>query len=135
HFLGGIKAYAQETRGAAAVEFALWLTMLAIPIFTVIDVSFYVQEKMQVQNAAQAAAQLAWSTCGASSTQSPATTNCVASGATLNSAITAGAHSTSLGSSVTVANGADSYYCLNASNNLTLVGTAGVIGSSGTNTA
>jgi Flp pilus assembly protein TadG len=127
-----LRRFARDARGAAGVEFSLWLLALAVPIFSVFDLSFYVQQRMQVQNAAQASAQFAWASCSSSTTWRSAIGNC---GNTLTDAITKGAHSTTLGSSVTVLDGADSYYCLDSSGTLTLVGTAGTIAATGSSTA
>jgi Flp pilus assembly protein TadG len=45
-----------DDRGSALVEFALFLTFL-VPVFTgVVDYSFFIQKRMQIQNAAAAAA-------------------------------------------------------------------------------
>src|SRR5579862_4141703 len=86
-------AYRRDTRGAAAVEMALWTLFLTVPLMNVTDLSFYAYRKMQVENAAQQAAQAAWATCSTSALQ-PAINNC----ANFSSAVTAGLHSTSLGS-------------------------------------
>ena len=114
-----LRRYCFEQRGAAAAEFALVLTLLAVPILNVVDLSLYAWNRMQVDNAAQVAAQAAWKTC-VPPTFLPATSNC--SG--LSAAVTTAAQSTSLGSGVTVTSTTENYYCVNTSTNvLVTVGT------------
>jgi hypothetical protein len=75
---------------------------------------------MEVENAAQVGAQAAWKTCYDSSSMLPATQNC----AGLNTAITTAIQSTSLGTSVSVADSypTEGYYCVTSSNTLQSVG-------------
>src|SRR5689334_4818626 len=87
--------YWADRSGAAAAEFALVLTLLAIPVLNVVDLALYAWDKMQLDNAAQMAARAAWVTCD-SGTKLPALTNCT----NLATAAAAAAHSSSLGSSV-----------------------------------
>jgi Flp pilus assembly protein TadG len=107
-----------ETRATAAIEFAGTAALLSVGLLNAVDVGYYMYRRMEVENAAQVAAQAAWKTC----TQSmlPATQNC--SG--LNTAITAAMHSTSLGTAVVLASGypAEGYYCVSGSNALQSVG-------------
>jgi hypothetical protein len=121
-------AYRRDTRGAAAVELALLLTFLTIPLLNIIDLAFYVYWRMQTENAAQAGAQTAWATCS-SPPQWPATNTNLCPG--LSAAVTSAIASTSLGAGVTQAAGspAEGYYCATTSGALTLVGTAGTVGS------
>ena len=94
---------------------------LVVGVLNATDLGYYMYQRMEVENAAQAGAQAAWKTCYDQSTMLPATTNC--SG--LNAAITTAIHSTSLGAAVTLASGypAEGYYCVNSSNVLQSVGT------------
>lgn len=110
--------------GAAAVEFALWTTMLIVPILSAADFSLYVFQKMQLESAGQYAAQNAWHNCDIA--KLPAVTACPS----LVSNMTTAAQQTSLGSNVTIPSGGvtEGYYCVNASNALVLVGTAGAPG-------
>jgi len=126
--LGVLRAFSRETRGAAAAEFAIWFVALIFPIMNVVDVSFYVYQKMEVQNAAQAAAQNAWAICK-DATMWPATQKCGTSpqGSTLNAAILAGAHSTGLGVNVKVQPGLEGYYCTDAAGSPVLVGSSAPI--------
>ena len=55
-----------DTRGAAAVEFVLWLGILIVPILSAVDVSFYAYQRMQLEIAARAGAQAAWKACDTS---------------------------------------------------------------------
>lgn len=113
-----LRRYRSEQRGAAAVEFALVLSLLIVPILNVVDFAMYGWDRMQVDNAAQIASQAAWATC-IPPTYLPAQTNC--SG--MSSAVTTAAQSTSLGTGVTVTSTTENYYCLNNSNVLVTVGT------------
>ena len=113
------RRYQRDTSGAAAAEFALWVTVLTVPVYNVVDISFYTYQHMQVENAAQVAAQAVWQLCNTSA-KLPATRNC----ANLTSALTSAAQSTSLGTGVTLPTGSptEGYYCVNGSNALVLVG-------------
>jgi len=118
---GGLwSRYRSEERGAAAVEFALMLTLLIVPLLNVADFAFYAWDRMQLDNAAQAAAQAAWAECDPS--KLPATSNCPNIGAKVSAA----AQLTSLGSAVTVASGTsappEGYYCITTSGTLVLAG-------------
>lgn len=111
------RAYRRDLRGAAAAELALILPLLTIPTLNVIDLASYFYDKMELDNAAQAAAQSAWAACAGSSTTLPATVNC--SG--LSSAANAAAQSTGLGTAVTVTSKTENFYCLDNSSPSQLV--------------
>ena len=100
-----------DQRGVAAVEFGLFAIFLALALANVTDVSIYIYQRMQAENATQVAVQAAWKTCDPS--QLPATTNC----AGLTTAIQNAIQSTSLGTRVTLVAGspAEGYYCVNSS--------------------
>jgi Flp pilus assembly protein TadG len=102
-----------DRRGVAAIEFGFFAVFLSIALANVTDVSIYIYQRMQVENATEIAAQAALKTCA---TQLPATVNC--SG--LNTAMQNALQSTSLGTSVSFASGSPSegYYCVNSSNAL-----------------
>ena len=107
--------YGRDTRGSAAMEFAIWLAALTAPTLGAVDVGFYGFQTLQVHNAAQMAAQAAWATCSTSA-QQPATAVCnAAGGAALNAAIQTGEQSTPLGSGVTMASGSEKFWCVNSS--------------------
>lgn len=80
--------------GAAGVEFALWLSVLLIPMLNVVDIGVYIHRRMQVEEAAQVAAQMIWETCDTRA-KLPATD--AARCPLLPDRIIAAAHSTPLG--------------------------------------
>jgi Flp pilus assembly protein TadG len=113
--------FREDARGAAAVEFALVALFLVGGLINVAEVGRYEYQLLQVENAAEAGAQTAWSFCNNPATMVPATTNC----SSLNAALTTAIQSTNLGAAVTLASGypAEGYYCINTSTNaLQLVG-------------
>jgi Flp pilus assembly protein TadG len=98
----------------AAIEFGLFAGFLSYAMLNAADISIYLYQRMQVENATEMAAQAAWKNCPIS--QLPAILNC--SG--LNTAVTTALQSTSLGSNVSLQSGSPSegYYCVNSSNAL-----------------
>jgi Flp pilus assembly protein TadG len=60
-----------DRRGVAATEFGFFAIFLSAALANVTDVSIYIYQRMQVENAAEIAAQAALKTC---STKLPATT-------------------------------------------------------------
>lgn len=116
-FGGGLKALGRDRQGTAAIEFAIFASILSVATLNVADVSIYIYQRMQVENATEMGAQAAWKTCDM--THLPATTNC--SG--LSAAVTKSVQSTSLGTRVTLQSGSPSegYYCVNSSNQLQFV--------------
>lgn len=80
----------------------------------VADVSIYIYQRMQAENATQAAAQAAWKACDLP--QLPATVNCSGLATAIQNAV----GSASLGTSVSLISGSPSegYYCVNSSNAL-----------------
>ncbi len=119
----------REARGAAAVEFALWLGILVVPFLNVVDVGFYCYQTMQVREAAQVAAQSAETLCGSATQKAfPASLNCTG----LSTLLTSAAQTTSLGTRVTVVTAStaavhttEGYYCANATGQLTAVSATG----------
>jgi len=103
-----------DRRGVAAVEFGLFAIFLSLALANVADVSIYIYQRMQAENATQAAVQAAWKACDVS--HLPATTNCPG----LTTAVQNAVKSTSLGTSVALVSGSPSegYYCVNSSNAL-----------------
>jgi Flp pilus assembly protein TadG len=106
-----------DQRGVAAVEFGFFAVFLSLALVNVADVSIYIFQRMQAENATQVAAQAAWKACDLPSL--PATTNCPG----LTTAITNALKSTSLGTRVALVSGspAEGYYCVNSSNALQYV--------------
>ncbi|HEV2363876.1 MAG TPA: TadE/TadG family type IV pilus assembly protein [Caulobacteraceae bacterium] len=101
-------AYACETAGAAAAEFALVLGVLVAPLLGLVDVGTYVFQAMQVHNAAQAAAQSARATCSAALVDWPVSSNCSAAATNM----VAAAQSTTLGTKVSIVTATEGYYCV-----------------------
>jgi Flp pilus assembly protein TadG len=117
---GRIKAISADQRGVAAIEFGIFAPLLFLALANVVDVTVYLYQRMQVQNATEVAAQAAWKTCDL--TVLPLTTDC----STLAASVTAVQNalgSTSLGTAVTLVSGSPSvgYYCVNSSNALQYV--------------
>jgi len=119
HAAQRLRSILSASVGAAAVEFALVSGILLTLLVNLIDFSFLIWAQMQVDYAAESGAQAAYNTCSGGTM--PATTHC----ATLNSAVTAAIHGTSLGTSVSLASGSPSetYYCVSGTT-LQSVGTA-----------
>ena len=116
--LGGrTRAIWTDQRGVAAVEFGFFAIMLSLALANVTDVSIYIYQRMQVENATEIAAQAAWKTCD--SPKLPATVNCPGLTTAMQNALT----STSLGARVSLIAGSPSegYYCVNSSNALQYV--------------
>jgi Flp pilus assembly protein TadG len=88
-----IREFARDTRGVAAIEFALGTLMLAVGLLNVADIGLYIYTRMEVDYASQMGAQAAWKTCNDQTTMLPATQNCTG----LNTAITTSIQSTTLG--------------------------------------
>ena len=117
---GRIKAMSTDLRGVAAIEFGIFVPLLFLALANVVDVTIYLYQRMQVQNATEVAAQAAWKTCDL--TVLPLTTDC----STLAASVTAVQNalgSTSLGTAVSLVSGSPSvgYYCVNSSNALQYV--------------
>ena len=115
-----IKAMSVDRRGVAAIEFGIFAPLLFLALANVVDVTIYLYQRMQVQNATEVAAQAAWKTCDL--TALPLTTDC----STLAASVTAVQNalgSTSLGTAVSLVSGSPSvgYYCVNSSNALQYV--------------
>jgi Flp pilus assembly protein TadG len=117
NFADRTQAIWADRRGVAAVEFGLFAIFLSLALANVADVSIYIYQRMQAENATQAGVQAAWKACDVS--HLPATTNCPG----LTTAVQNAVKSTSLGTSVALVSGSPSegYYCVNASNALQYV--------------
>ena len=100
-----------DERGASALEFAIFVGILAFGLLNTADISIYLYKRMQVENATEMAAQAAWKACDPSKGYLPATLSCPS----LMTAITQAAQSTALGNQVTIATGSptEGFYCLN----------------------
>lgn len=117
--LAKVTALRSDQRGASAIEFSFFAGLLSLGLLNMTDVSRYVYQRMEVENASQMGAQAAWKTCNPNNNQIPATTNCPG----LTTAITNAVQSTSLGTSVSLQSGspAEGYYCVNSSGALQYV--------------
>jgi Flp pilus assembly protein TadG len=107
--------------GTAAIEFGLFVGLLSFSLLNTVDVSVYLYQRMQVENATEMGAQAAFKNCDLSSL--PATTNC----AGLTAAVTGAVQSTTLGKKITLIPGspAEGYYCVSNTNTLQFVGSVG----------
>ena len=112
-----IREIRADERGVAAVEFSLYVIFLSLALVNVTDTSIYIYQRMQAENATQAAAEAAYKACNWS--QLPATVNCPG----LTNAINNAVQGTSLGTRVSLVSGSPSegYYCVNSSNALQYV--------------
>ena len=112
------KLFGKDSRGVAAVEFAIIASALGVVVLNVADVSAFLFDRLEVENATQMGAQAAYATCPLANL--PATVNCTG----LNTAITAAVQATSLGTAATLVSGypTEAYYCVNSSGVLTSVG-------------
>jgi Flp pilus assembly protein TadG len=112
--------FRSDARGAAAVEFGFVGLMFITGVLNAVELGRFAYQKMQVENAAYAGAQQAWTTCKDQTTMLPATQNCLG----LNAAVTAAIQATSLGTKVSLSSTgiSEGYYCVNASNALQSVG-------------
>jgi Flp pilus assembly protein TadG len=117
NFADRTQAIWADQRGVAAIEFGFFAIFLSLALANVADVSIYIYQRMQAENATQAGVQAAWKTCDLQ--QLPATTNCPG----LTNAVQNAIQSTSLGTRVALASGSPSegYYCVNSSNALQYV--------------
>jgi len=114
--------FMRDSHGAAAVELALWLVLLVVPLLSTVDLGYYAYQKMQVQIAGQAAVQAAWHACDVS--KLPATKNCP----NLSSIMTAAAQGTTLGTGVTISTTTpitEGYYCSDSNKALKVIGSTG----------
>ena len=115
-----LKTMSTDQRGVAAIEFGVFSVVLALALANVVDVTMYLYQRMQAENATEAAAQAAWKTCDL--TVLPMTTDCSTLAASAT-AVQNALGSTSLGARVSLVYGSPSvgYYCVNSSNGLQYV--------------
>jgi len=114
-----VTAIRSDQRGVSAIEFSFFAGLLSLGVLNTADVSIYIYQRMELENAAQMGAQAAWKTCDPTANQLPATTKCPG----LMTAVTKAVQSTSLGTKVSLQSGspAEGYYCVNGSNALQYV--------------
>jgi TadE-like protein len=111
------KAMWADQHGLAAIELGIFAPLLFLALVNVVDVTMYLHQRMQAENATQVAAQAAWKACDLP--KLPATVNCPG----LTTAIQNALQSTSLGTRVALVSGSPSegYYCINSSRALQYV--------------
>ena len=114
-----LAAIRSDERGVSAIEFSLFAGLLAFGLLNTADVGIYIYKRMELQNAAQTAAE--WVLTNCSPNNLPATTQCT----NLTSNVTNAMQGTSLGNKITLVSGypAEGYYCVNSSNTLQWVST------------
>ena len=102
------RLFRRDVRGLAAIEFAFIAGFLSLAILNVADISIFLFDRLEVNNATQMGAQAAWATCDLNHV--PATSKCPA----MNAAVTAAVQSTSLGTNVALQSGypAEGWYCV-----------------------
>ena len=117
---GKIRAMSADQRGVAAIEFGIFSVVLALALANVVDVTMYLYQRMQAENATEVAAQAAWKMCDL--TVLPPTTDCSTLAASVT-AVQSALASTSLGTRVALVSGSPTvgYYCVNSSNALQYV--------------
>ena len=112
-----LRAMRKDSRGLAAIEFALIAGFLCVAVLNVSDIAVFLFDKLQVNNATQMGVQAAWASCDLN--HLPVSSRCPA----MANAVTAAVQSTSLGTSITLQSGSPSegYYCVNSSGALQYV--------------
>src|SRR5712692_9767230 len=60
---GRFKAMSTDQSGVAAIEFGVFALLLFLALANVVDVTMYIYQRMQAENATQVAAQAAWKAC------------------------------------------------------------------------
>jgi len=118
-FADRAKAIWGDRRGVSAIEFALFASFLSLALANVADVSIYIYQRMQVENATQVAAQAAWKACDLPRLPATLNSNCPGLATAIQNALA----STSLGARVSLVSGSPSegYYCVNSLNALQYV--------------
>ena len=126
--IAGLLTWLRRCDGAAAVELAILLPLLTLPLLNIVDLGYYAYQSMQVGNAAVAGAEEARSFCNTQA-KVPATNTTSCPGFSTDETIAV--HSTSLGSGVALVSGypLEGYYCALTTGGLQLVGATGTIGS------
>ena len=122
-----IPTFRSDKRGTSAIELSFFLGLLAFGMLNVADISIYIYQRMEVENATQMGVQAAWSNCDPTQGQVPAmfpAGNCP----NLTTNITTAVTSTSLGANVQLQSGSPSegYYCVNSSGTLQYVSSVSI---------
>ena len=116
-----LAAIRSDERGVAAIEFAFFASLLCFGLLNTADIGIYIYKRMELENAAQTAAESVLQNCNSTKNNLPATTQCT----NLTTSITNALQATSLGNKITLVSGypAEGYYCVNSSNTLQWVST------------
>lgn len=111
HQVAAARRLGRDSRGLAAIEFALIAGFLSIAVLNIADVSTFLYDKMQVQYATEMGGQAVAANC--TYQQLPVVTNCT----NWSSYVTTAVQSTELGTSVALQSGSptEGYYCVNSS--------------------
>lgn len=98
-----VAAIRSDQRGASAIEFSFFAGLLAFALLNTVDISRYIYQRMEFENATQMGVQAVWKTCDPNTLPYPlpATINC----AQMSTAVTNAVHSTSLGTNVSLQTG------------------------------
>ncbi len=102
--------FRRDQRGAAAVEFVLILPLLIVLVLNITDFGLYLYQAMEVNTAAEAAAQAIFVTCAGAGTVPATTGNC-----SYSTPESTAADSTSLGRGASISSTTENYYCVNSS--------------------
>src|SRR5450830_1630415 len=94
-----VAAIWSDQQGVSAIEFSFFAGLLSLGMLNTADVSIYIYQRMELENATQMGAQAAWKNCD--TIHLPATVNC--SG--LTTAVTSAVQGTSLGAQVSLQSG------------------------------
>lgn len=115
-FSSRVRALREDSSGLATIEFAIASTVLLLGLLNGLEAARYSFQKMEVANAVHAAAHAVWNACDTK--HLPALSNCTG----VNTAISNGLQSTSLGTGVTLSTTTvsgktvsyplEGYYCL-----------------------
>jgi Flp pilus assembly protein TadG len=107
--------------GGAAVEFAIWLAVLAPAMIGAIDIGLYGYQRVQVANAAQALAQAVFTAstkagCTYSTSNGPTSSNCSALTTSFKNNAINGSSSLAASGQITENAGGETYgyYCVNS---------------------
>src|SRR5450759_5252458 len=116
-----VAAIRSDQRGVSAIEFSFFAGLLAFGLLNMVDISRYIYQRMELENATQMGVQAVWKTCDPNNTPYPlpATVRC----GQMSTVVTYAVQSTSLGTNVSFSP-AEGYYCVNSSNALVKVAKA-----------
>jgi Flp pilus assembly protein TadG len=126
----GLRRFLADRRGGSAVELALCLPLVVLPLLSAIDLGLYMYSRIQVEFASQAAVGAVQRACQFTNVPVTDDSKCTAAirgGKALSSVINTAVQSTTLGDKITVDNSCsaggdcwdiESFYCLDGANKL-----------------